>query len=202
MKSSIRLHWLAGYLLLAPLPALGQATWQPIEQIQTYPITGDSGIDLYASIGQRGPKVGREVRAIAHTNFKLTWTRKYEPQPGGACTLVSAKPKLIIIYLLPRPASPLLPDLKRKWDIFIAGVRKHEQVHGVIIVDMVREIERVSVGLSATNDPKCSKVRADLQAKLGEISKAQRKRSSDFDRMEMSEGGNVHQLILNLVNGR
>ncbi|CDZ47220.1 MULTISPECIES: DUF922 domain-containing Zn-dependent protease [Neorhizobium] len=188
-------------LVLVPMNVSAQSQWQPVEQIQTYPVTGDSGVDLYASIGQRGPKVGKEVRAIAHTNFKLTWTRDYRPQPDGACTLVSARPKLIITYTLPKPASALAPDLKKKWDVFIAGVYKHELVHGVIITDMVKEIERVSVGLSVANDPKCTKIRTELTAKLGEISKAQQKRSNDYDRMEMSEGGNVHQLILQFVNG-
>jgi predicted secreted Zn-dependent protease len=188
-------------LVLVPMNVSAQSQWQPVEQIQTYPVTGDSGVDLYASIGQRGPKVGKEVRAIAHTNFKLTWTRDYRPQPDGACTLVSARPKLIITYTLPKPASALAPDLKKKWDVFIAGVYKHELVHGVMITDMVKEIERVSVGLSVANDPKCTKIRTELTAKLGEISKAQQKRSNDYDRMEMSEGGNVHQLILQFVNG-
>ncbi|CAN7373387.1 DUF922 domain-containing protein [Neorhizobium sp. LjRoot104] len=184
-----------------PINASAQSQWQPVEQVQTYPVTGDSGVDLYASIGERGPKIGKEVRAIAHTNFKLTWTRDYRPQLDGACTLVSARPKLIITYTLPKPASALSPELKRKWDVFIEGVRKHELLHGVIITDMVKEIERVSVGLSVANDPKCTKIRTELTAKLGEISKAQQKRSNDYDRMEMSEGGNVHQLILQLVNG-
>ena len=66
---------------------------------------------------------------------------------------------------------------------------------------MVKEIERVSVGLTVADDPKCAKIRTELTAKLGEISKAQQKRSNDYDRMEMSEGGNVHQLILQFVNG-
>lgn len=188
-------------LVLVPINVSAQSQWQPVAQIQTYPVIGDSGVDLYASIGQRGPKIGKEVRAIAHTNFKLTWTRDYRPQTDGACTLVSARPKLIITYTLPKPASALAPDLKKKWDVFIAGVYKHELVHGVIIIDMVKEIERVSVGLSVANDPKCTKIRTELTAKLGEISKAQQKRSNDYDRMEMSEGGNVHQLILQLVNG-
>jgi len=191
----------AACLSLMPVDASAQSQWQPVEQIQTYPVTGDSGVDLYASIGERGPKIGKEVRAIAHTNFKLTWTRDYRPQPDGACTLVSARPKLIITYTLPKPASALAPDLKKKWDVFVEGVRRHELVHGAIITDMVKEIERVSVGLSVADDPKCAKIRTELTARLGEISKAQQKRSNDYDRMEMSEGGNVHQLILQFVNG-
>lgn len=201
MRVGVAILGTAACLSLMPVDASAQSQWQPVEQIQTYPVTGDSGVDLYASIGERGPKIGKEVRAIAHTNFKLTWTRDYRPQPDGACTLVSARPKLIITYTLPRPASALAPDLKRKWDVFIEGVRRHELVHGVIITDMVKEIERVSVGLSIADDPKCAKIRTELTARLGEISKAQQKRSNDYDRMEMSEGGNVHQLILQFVNG-
>ncbi len=201
MRVGAAILWAAVGLSLMPANVSAQSQWQPVEQIQTYPVTGDSGVDLYASIGERGPKIGREVRAIAHTNFKLTWTRDYRPQPDGACTLVSARPKLIITYTLPKPASALSPELKKKWDVFIEGVRKHELLHGVIITDMVKEIERVSVGLSVADDPKCAKIRTELTARLGEISKAQQKRSNDYDRMEMSEGGNVHQLILQFVNG-
>lgn len=178
----------------------GRQSWRPVEQEKAYAIKGTTGIELYASIGERGPKIGSQVRTIAYTHFKLTWRRKYVPQPDGSCTLTTAVPKLIITYTLPRPVSALSPDIKARWDRFIDGVRRHERVHGVIIVDMVKEIERVSLGLTAAADPHCTKVRQKLQAKLGGISKAQRKRSADFDRVEMSEGGNVHQLILNLIN--
>ena len=198
----MRSFWLTALAFLLAQSAMAQEPWQPIEEWKTYAISGTSGVELYASIGERGPKIGQEVRTIALTNFKLTWTRKYVPQPDGSCTLTTARPRLIITYTLPKASSPLSQDLKRKWDAFITGVRRHEAVHGVMIKDMVKEIERVSIGLSAPNDPKCIKVRAALQAKLGEISRAQRQKSSDFDRVEMSDGGNVHQLILALVNGR
>jgi len=39
--------------------------------------------------------------AIAHTSFKLTWTRKYEPRDGG-CVITVNRPKLIITYVLPK----------------------------------------------------------------------------------------------------
>lgn len=204
MATGIGIFWRTACLLLFPLCVQAQtvATWQPVEQVSTYGITGDSGLDLYASIGERGPKIGAQVRAIAHTDFKLTWTRKYEPQPDGSCRITVARPKLIITYTLPKPAVALAPDLKSKWDVFIVGVRKHEAVHGVFITDMVKEIERVSLSISAPNDPKCAKLKTDLQTKLGEISRAHRQRNADFDKLEMSNGGNVHQLILQLVNGK
>ncbi|BCH26096.1 peptidase [Mesorhizobium sp. L-8-10] len=198
MKTGLR------FLVLVPLlasPTLAAAAeWQAVEKVDAYAISGKSGLELYRSIGERGPKIG-VGRAIAHTNFKLTWSRNYEPQ-GGGCTLVSAKPKLIITYTLPKPSQELPAGLRQYWETFITGVRAHEKVHGDIIVDMVKQIEAVSVGLSVPGDPKCSKIRTELTKRLAELSLEQRRKSREFDRIEMSDGGNVHKLILGLVNER
>ncbi|WP_233123465.1 DUF922 domain-containing Zn-dependent protease [Agrobacterium vaccinii] len=173
--------------------------WKPSEQIKTYAITGSSGIDLYRSIGERGPQAG--VQAVAHTTFKLTWRRDYRPQPDGACVLATARPNLTIIYTWPKAPAKLPPDVAASWQRFIAGVEKHERVHGQHILEMVKKIEAFSVGLRAEDDPKCQKVRVVLQQRLGELSNEQRQRGRDFDKDELSNGGAVHQLILTLVNG-
>ncbi|MCX8999279.1 DUF922 domain-containing protein [Rhizobiaceae bacterium BDR2-2] len=193
------------FLFLAPLLALSglatpaDAQWKAAEQFVTYPVSGSTGMELYQSIGRNGPTIGNGVRTIAHTTFKLLWSRDYQ-QRGSACVLASARPSLTIIYTLPKPSGRLSPALKAKWDTFIAGIRAHEAVHGVNITDMVREIERFSVGLTAENDPGCRKVREKLQAQLKIISDARQQKERDFDRVEMGEGGNVQQLILALVN--
>ncbi len=86
--------------------------WQPIEKTQTYAISGRTGAQLYHSIGQNGPRInksnGKNIRTIAHTNFTLTWARRYKTDDGN-CTLVSATPKLTITYTLPKPAQKLPP---------------------------------------------------------------------------------------------
>lgn len=176
-----------------------QGGWKPAEQIKTYTIAGNSGIELYRSIGERGPQAG--VQAVAHTTFKLTWRRDYRPQPDGACVLATARPNLTIIYTWPKAPAKLPPDVSASWQRFISGVEKHERVHGEHILDMVKKIEAYSVGLRAEDDPKCQKVRAVLQQRLGELSNEQRQRGRDFDKDELSNGGAVHQLILALVNG-
>ena len=137
--------------------------WKAVEREQLYAIKGTTGPELYASIGERGPVVGGLMRTIAHTTFKLTWTRDYQPRDGG-CVLAGAKPKLTITYTLPKPASRLSGTVRANWDMFISGVRDHEKVHGAMIRDMVREIERISVGLTVDNDPACKKIRQELTA--------------------------------------
>ncbi|ASY65523.1 hypothetical protein SJ05684_b45410 (plasmid) [Sinorhizobium sojae CCBAU 05684] len=185
---------------LALSPAAARGEWQAVEKVKTYQIAGQSGPELYASIGEVGPKVGGLARAIAHTSFKLTWTRKYETQ-GDACVLVSAVPKLAITYTLPKPAKPLPIATQEQWEAFISGVHRHELVHGDFIKEMVRKIEAATVGLTVQADPKCRKIKAEMTKRLGALSNAQRLQSREFDRAELSNGGNVHQLILQLVNG-
>ena len=197
MIAAVRLL-LAAVLSAAPVAAL--ADWKPVEKEAPYAISGTTGPDLYASIGERGPKAGIG-RAIAFTDFRLTWTRDYQPQPDGACTLVSARPKLILTYALPKPSQKLAEPVATNWKTFIDGVQRHERVHGEMIVAMVKEIEAFTVGLSVPDDPNCKKIRKRITERLAEISQAQRQKSRDFDKVELSDGGNVHQLILNLVNG-
>jgi predicted secreted Zn-dependent protease len=187
----------AAFLMAAPVFA---AEWKAVEREAPYLVQGTTGPELYASIGERGPEVGGLTRTIAHTTFKLTWTRDYQPRDGG-CVLAGAKPKLVITYTLPKPASRLSGTVRSNWESFISGVRDHEKVHGEMIKEMVREIERISVGLTIENDPDCRKIRQELTARLAAISQEQRRKSRDFDRVELGDGGNIHQLILRLVNG-
>ncbi|WP_367715297.1 DUF922 domain-containing protein [Nitratireductor sp. GISD-1A_MAKvit] len=176
------------------------AGWKPIERVEPYSISGATALDLYRSIGERGPKLGIR-RVIAYTDFRLTWRRDYQPRKDGACVLASAKPKLIITYRLPQVSGSLSSRTSAAWERFIEGVRTHEQVHGEIITDMVKKIEAVSIGLRTENDPGCQKVRAELQKHLGRLSREQRQRSREFDRVEMGEGGNVHRLVMEFING-
>lgn len=195
---NIRIGVFAGFVALWAIPA--GAEWKPVERVEPYSISGKTALDLYRSIGERGPKLGMR-RVIAYTDFKLTWRRDYQPQKDGACVLASAKPNLIITYRLPQVSGTLSAQTGAAWERFIDGVRTHERVHGEIITEMVKKIEAVSVGLRAENDPGCQKVRAKLQKHLGRLSQEQRQRSRAFDRVEMGDGGNVHRLVMEFING-
>lgn len=195
-RACIRTAFLA--LALGLVPIVAHAEWTAVEVTKPYAIAGRTAPELYASIGARGPQIGGG-RVIAHTTFKLTWTRNYQPQ-ASSCVLVSAVPKLTIIYTLPKPSAPLPPAVNAKWQIFIAGVAAHEKVHGGYIRDMVHEIEALSIGFTVADDPDCRKIRIELTQRLGEISARERQRNRDFDTVEMGPGGNVQQLILALVN--
>lgn len=180
--------------------APAHADWKAIEKVKTYAISGKTGAELYRSIGEKGPKIGKNVRTIAHTNYTLLWSRKYRTDDGN-CTLVSAKPTLTITYTLPRPAQKLSPAVAQNWNRFFRGIEAHEHIHGDYIKDMVHKIKAATVGLSVPNDPKCKKFKTKLNTILSDLFQEQRQRGRDFDRLEMAQNGNVHQLVLGLVNG-
>ena len=189
----------AALLLASP----ARADWKPIEKIETYAVSGQTAQQLYLSIGEKGPVVGAAGsgrRVIAHTFFKLTWQRDYQPQ-GAASVLKTPRPKLIITYTLPKPAGKLAPALQARWDTFAAGLIAHEKVHGAGIVDMVDKIVAFSTGLTADNDPGCKKVRAELTAYLDQLSRAQRQGSRDFDTKEFGQDGNMLKLIAAFLGG-
>lgn len=194
--AALALHLAA---LATPPQALAQSAWEPAVRIEHYEVKGRTGEELYRSIGARGPKLGLS-RVIAHTTFKLTWTRRYTPQ-GTACVISTARPKLTLIYTLPKAPKGLPAPVAESWARFAEGVAAHERVHGTFITDMVREIEAYSLGLRVEDDPDCRRIRPILQQKLGELSDAQRRRGREFDIVEMGDSGNVQQLILGLVTG-
>lgn len=199
MKTNLH-FWLALALpILLPLPALA-AEWKAVEKTESYAVSGTTGMELYASIGAKGPLLG-ETRTIAYTTFDLKWSREYRPQPDGSCTLVSGKPWLTITYRLPKPAQKLPAPVAENWKRFINGMTAHEKVHGDHIKEMVDRIIATTVGVNVPDDRACKKIRQQLQTPLAEASLEQRARSNAFDREEMSPGGNVHKLILDLING-
>lgn len=180
-----------------PSLASGELT----EQVEHYAISGQSGAELYGSIGDNGPEIAGGRRTIAHTAFRLTWRRDYRPQADGRCVLASAVPRLVITYTLPRPRGELPAPVAASWKRFYEGLAAHEKVHGAQFIDMVNKISEISVGLSAEQDAGCQKVRAKLQRHLKQLSDERQALSRAYDVEEMSRGGNVHGLILGLVNG-
>lgn len=173
---------------------------QRMEKISTYSVTGQTGPQLYNSIGERSPVIAGSTRAIAHTTFTLTWKRRYEAR-GNACVLASAVPTLVITYTLPKAPASLQQPVRGNWSMFLAGIERHERVHGEHIKQMVDEIEAMSVGLTVEDDPKCQKIRAELTQRLGQISDRKREKDRVFEQAEMAPGGPIQQLILALVNG-
>jgi predicted secreted Zn-dependent protease len=187
------------FLLLAT--HANAAGWQPKEQIKTYAISGTTPIELYESVGANGPVIGGNRRTIAVTNWDLKWRRDYQPE-GSACVLKSALPFLTITYTLPKPSAKLTGAAAAGWKQFIDGITAHEKVHGRDIIAMTEQIIAETVGLRVENDAACKQIRAEVLKRVQAAADDYKAKARAFDGIEMSDGGNVQQLILGLVNGK
>lgn len=171
--------------------------WQATEHTVYYAIDGDTGLQLYRSIGQNGPQVSMR-RAIALTEYELLWGRDYTPD-GNACRITRAEPFLTITYRLPRPRGSLAPPVAAKWAAFIEGMTIHEHIHGDLIGEMVDDIIAQTAGLVVQNDPNCQAIRAEVQARVIAAHERYKAKNRAFEADEMAPGGNVQQLVLGLV---
>ena len=145
-------------------------------------------------------RLGRKWRrTIALTEWDLKWRRDYQPE-GSACVLKSALPFLTITTTLPKPKAKLSGDAARRWQAFFDGISAHEAVHGADIVAMTEQIISQTVGLRVDNDAGCTAIRAEVLKRVQAAADDYKAKSRAFDRVEMGDGGNVHRLILALVN--
>ena len=64
MRAGLLHLWLAS--AIAALPIAAHAEWQATEVVKTYAISGKTGLELYESIGKRGPEAKGGKRTIAH----------------------------------------------------------------------------------------------------------------------------------------
>lgn len=177
------------------------AAWQANETIVHYDVPGTTGIAIYEAIGRLGPQPTPARRAIALTEWDLKWGRDYVPD-GNACVLQAARPFLTITYRLPRASQQLSPDLQARWNTFHEGMLAHEKVHGDFLKQLVDRIIADTVGLRIEGDPGCSAIRNDVLKRVEAAYLDYRARNAAFERTEMSEGGRVYGLILQLVDPR
>ncbi len=163
------------------------------EKTRSYEITGKTGAALLASMDRRGPRHGFLTRAIAQTRYSISWTIEWG-ETRTACRVKKIDGELDITSTYPStPALP--PTLQRRWTRFLAGVKKHEKVHGDMAREMARAVEKTVAKLSIRNDPGCRKSRAEVKRRTAAIYADYEARQNRFDAREHREGGKVERLI-------
>ncbi len=171
------------------------------EKTRSYDIAGKSGAALLDAMDRRGPKHGFLTRAIAQTRYTVSWTIEWG-ETRAACRVKSIDGDLAITYTYPRVAEKLSPDMTRRWDKFLSGVRKHEKTHGDLARQMAAAVEKSVAKLTISNDPGCRKSRSEVKRRMAAIYADYEARQIRFDAKEHREGGRVEGLIGALARRR
>lgn len=194
-----------GVLLVAGLcaGAFGDASAGVKTTVKTrhYVITGKTGAALLDAMDRRGPKHGLLTRAIAQTRYTIAWKMEWG-ETRAACRVKRADGELAITYTYPKVSGPVSRDMQRRWGRFLAGVTRHEKMHGLIAQQMVDEAQRSIAKLEIRNDPGCRKSRREVSRRVDAIYAKFEKKQVGYDEREHREGGPVEGLIDALVRER
>lgn len=163
------------------------------EKTRSYEISGSTSAALLAAMDRRGPKHGFLTRAIAQTRYSVAWTIEWA-ETRTACRVKKIDGVLDITYTYPS-ARGLSPALERRWTRFLAGVKKHEEVHGDLARQMVGAVEKSVARISVDGDRGCRKARAEVKRRTAAIYAQYEARQIQFDAREHRDGGRVEGLI-------
>lgn len=192
-----KLFWLAlTCLAVATPPAVAGSSVKVTTQ--NYEISGATGAALMSAMDHKGPKHGFLTRAIAQTRYSVSWDVE-TAETANDCRLKRATPTLHLNYMYPRVSSRMSADLNRRWQRFMAGVRKHEEQHGAIARKMVQVAERSIGGLRIANDRGCRKVNAEMKRRVNAVYADYERRQEAFDAKEHRPNGNVEGLVGALI---
>lgn len=166
-----------------------------------YEISGKNGAALLAAMDRSGPKHGFLTRAIAQTRYTVSWEIDWA-RTGDGCKVREANARLAITYTYPRLAGTVSADLKRRWDRFLVGVRKHEEVHGALARKMVIAAEKAVSGFSLRGDRSCGRIKKEVKRRVDAIYARYEAQQVAFDEKEHRDGGPVEGLVAALVKNR
>lgn len=145
-----------------------------------YVITGGTFGEVGESLRRRGPWLRNRSVSGIHS-YNLRWRFTYGTEEGG-CRIDSVEVDIDSTILLPRWRRPAGADpaVAEAWEVFLEGIRSHEDQHRTLAVQSALQIQRELSGLEA---PSCTPTLADRANELGRrILAGFHERNREFDR--------------------
>ncbi len=186
--------------LLCAFAGATAALAKPKIAIETkyYEVTGKTGDEVLRAINRKGPRHGFLVRAIAQTQYTLSYG--YEMvQTSKGCSIERAEVKLEIVYVYPKLAGNSSRNLSARWKRFMTGVRKHEEVHGKLAEQMAAATEKALMSTYVSGKRGCDRIRSVAKRNADRVFKQYEREQIAFDKNEHRDNGNVDKLVLALV---
>ena len=201
MRPILRCAAILGFAVVPIVAADAERRSSTKTKTTTYTVSGKNGTTLLEAMDRRGPKHGFLTRAIAQTSYTVSWDVDWK-ENDGRCRIANAAATLSINYTYPAVKGTMSPALKRRWQRFMAGVRKHEQTHGRLRGRWSTPPKNRCSDFPSTNDRRCRKTQAELKKRIALTYAKYEARQVEFDRVEHAEGGHVEALVNLLGSGK
>lgn len=163
-----------------------------------YDVRGKTGAEVLRQINRKGPRHGFLVRAIAQTQYSLSYG--YESvQTSKGCRINKARVKMEIVYVYPKLDGKVSGRLATRWKSFLKGVRKHEEVHGKLARQMAAATEKTLLSTRVSGKRGCRKIKRVAKRNVDKVFKKYEQKQVAFDKKEHRDNGNVDKLIQKLI---
>lgn len=186
-------------------PAQAEADVKTITKVRSYPVVGNSGEALMKAMERDGPRQGFRTRAIAQTRYSAGWELGWTVS-SGQCHLDTADVTLSINYRYPELAGKASPALRKRWAKFLAGVRKHEEIHGRTARQMMVKARQAALRVAVDTDLLCRQCCWSAKREVGRVVRGiyadYEARQERFDTLEHQPGGPVDRLVDALIGKR
>ena len=128
---------------LLSIPCNARAAPSVEVTVKYYDVRGASADELRQQMNRLGIRWKDENTYDAYTGWDIRWRYTYE-KSESRCSISSVRTSVDISYQYPRWSNPHSASaaLKKRWELFIRALTKHEQGHGKIGVDSANEIEQ------------------------------------------------------------
>lgn len=179
-------------------PSVADAKITTSVKIETYRVSGQTGAALVKAMDRNGPRHGFMARAIAQTRYTVAWGLGWSVR-GDRCRLASTAIDLDINYRYPALAPGAPAEIVRRWARFMAGVKRHEEMHGQIARQMAAAAEKSVARVAFDADPSCRRAKAEVARRVKAIYAQYEARQQAFDAREHAAGGKVDRLVSSLI---
>jgi predicted secreted Zn-dependent protease len=163
-----------------------------------YEVKGKDGEEVLRNINRKGPRHGFLVRAIAQTQYTLSYG--YDTvQSSQGCSVTKAEVKMDIVYVFPKLAGKNSRHLNTRWKQFMAGVQKHEETHGSLARQMASATEKALLSTHVSGKRGCGQIKNVAKRNVDKVFKIYERQQVAFDKKEHRDNGNVEKLVTAFV---
>ncbi len=175
------------------------------EKVSYYKVSGKTGKEIFKSMLDNGPKIGRRnEHALATTEYEYDVTNVDVEIRRGRCVPTNLDVVVNVKYLYPswRQNKSASRATRAAWKKFEKSVIWHEGQHVKIALDYAKDYEKVlkMMKLRVSND--CSTASALSRFSAVRAALKHNRKQRQFDRRDLKRGGRGYQAQLELLKAK
>lgn len=197
--------WVLCFAILAGGAAVSQEATAGVimkEKTKFYSVTGTNGREIFKSMLDKGPKLGKKnEHALATTEYDYNIKNVQAEIRNGRCIPTHVDVEVTVLYTYPKwkGSSKANRNVRKAWKEFSKSVVWHEKQHVKIAMEYAKDYEKALKKIRLRTKDNCTK------ASFGSIWRASRaalkhnRKQRQFDRRDLRPGGRGYEAQLNLI---